>query len=433
MLIVWLALLFVTAEGSSGIAMGVPLAYNWGGVASDSNGQFLFAAQQSVASPAACDGNIYYSHNGGSSWLSSTALPSSCWATISTNGNGQYVFSAGPSGMYISSNFGIDWIATNLGVKSANDVAFSAISKSGSVIVTSRVSNGCVSYSNNFGIDWTNSLGPSSSSNCGAVSLDSTGSSIVVVVEGSGLYLSTDGGVQWTLTYDDVSNAFSSLNACLASSGNIFFAVMYDAPNYLLTSFDGGNNWIQSSGTRSSMYSINSDSTGNNLFVNGLNALEYSTNGGNIFEVIDNVFSVGVATMNSAANVSLWTQQFQPGLQLQTLYLGNPNTMGPTSSSSSPCPTSCPSGYTPRESWELNGVTVYCQDQPTAGQCLPGGSGCTSSCALAPGIIAAIVIGVLLVMGSVIGISVYFCCCRRTQPMATLNETTQGNAINSHF
>ncbi len=66
--------------------------------------------------------------------------------------------------------------------------------------------------------------------------------------------------------------------------------------------------------------------------------------------------------------------------------------------SSSACPTSCPPGYG-GNSWVSNGCTVYCTDQPTNGQCLSGGSGCTSSCEMLLGVIAGIVIaGVVVVV-----------------------------------
>lgn len=70
--------------------------------------------------------------------------------------------------------------------------------------------------------------------------------------------------------------------------------------------------------------------------------------------------------------------------EYEPLYLTYPTTyvsdLCPDPCEGTPCPTSCPNGYTPSEQWENDGCVVYCMDRPTNGQCLPGGSGCTSSC-----------------------------------------------------
>lgn len=45
------------------------------------------------------------------------------------------------------------------------------------------------------------------------------------------------------------------------------------------------------------------------------------------------------------------------------------------------CPTYCENGYEPNTVWvDDSGCVVFCEDEPTDGDCQPGGSGCESSC-----------------------------------------------------
>lgn len=87
----------------------------------------------------------------------------------------------------------------------------------------------------------------------------------------------------------------------------------------------------------------------------------------------------------------------------------------PTTSSErcdSACPTDCPNGYT--TAYTMNGCTVYCENKPTNGQCMVGGTGCSSSCrSISVGAIIGIVVGcvafvILLIVGGV-------CYCKRTR------------------
>jgi hypothetical protein len=92
----------------------------------------------------------------------------------------------------------------------------------------------------------------------------------------------------------------------------------------------------------------------------------------------------------------------------------------------SSCPTHCSNGYT--ESWTLNGCTVYCKDQPTNGQCLPGGSGCSSSCrSISVGAIIGIAVGGFAFLFIVIAALSYWFCCRVRTPM-TQRENEVGTA-----
>lgn len=59
---------------------------------------------------------------------------------------------------------------------------------------------------------------------------------------------------------------------------------------------------------------------------------------------------------------------------------------------SSVCPTFCAYGYSKKYVNAYTGCTVYCTSEPVYGQCVPGGSSCTSSCRTA-GELAGIIIG----------------------------------------
>jgi hypothetical protein len=91
----------------------------------------------------------------------------------------------------------------------------------------------------------------------------------------------------------------------------------------------------------------------------------------------------------------------------------------------SPCPTHCENGYT--KGYTMGGCTVYCKDQPTNGQCLPGGTGCSSSCrSISIGAIAGIVIG-SLVFVVIVSVGVWWKFCRASKPMTQReNEMPKG-------
>lgn len=83
-----------------------------------------------------------------------------------------------------------------------------------------------------------------------------------------------------------------------------------------------------------------------------------------------------------------------------------------------PCPTHCANGYTSAYTYASTGCTVYCKSAPTYGQCAVGGSGCTSSCrSISVGAIAGIAVGCFVFVAIVVGIIVYFSCCRARPPM----------------
>lgn len=95
--------------------------------------------------------------------------------------------------------------------------------------------------------------------------------------------------------------------------------------------------------------------------------------------------------------------------------------------SDTPCPTHCANGYT--SSYTNSGCTVYCKDMPVGGQCLPGGSGCDSSCRdISIGAIIGIAVGGFVFLGLVIGAIVYFTCCRGRTPM-TQRENEVSNPL----
>jgi hypothetical protein len=87
-------------------------------------------------------------------------------------------------------------------------------------------------------------------------------------------------------------------------------------------------------------------------------------------------------------------------------------TPGPTDErcSNSACPTSCPDGYYATVTYSVEGLdcAVNCENEPSPGDCLSGGGGCDSSCAMEPGVIAAIVICCLVFAAGVSFLIYYF-------------------------
>jgi hypothetical protein len=302
----------------------VPAAYYWGGVTADTSGSYLCAAQQRVASQTTYDGKIYCSSDGGNVWKVSASAPAVGYFSLAASSNGQHLVASaqGTIPIWISSDYGSSWTAAN-GGPSPGYAAASAVSSDGAKMAYASGYSGCFSYSSNYGMDWTTDLGPStaSSGGCSSMTMDNAGSTVVLSVDGYGLYTSTDAGTSWELTYSTSVEISSTANG-----GGVFYAGMYDDPNYLLTSTDGGSTWTTSAGTSSALYSLAVDSTGTKVFATSESGIYYSTDSGKAFtNIMYNAYGMDVSIMNAGGNASLWTAQQEFGVQLQPLYFGNPS------------------------------------------------------------------------------------------------------------
>ncbi|MCE1165326.1 MAG: T9SS type A sorting domain-containing protein [Bacteroidetes bacterium] len=186
---------------------------------------------------------------------------------------GVYNYPSGVSGVYISTNMGLNWSSTSLNMlyvgslASFQDFLFAGVfypsTNTGGVYVTSDeganwaltslnlgtyslavightifagVINNGVFLSDNFGQTWT----LSSLDNVHVLCFTSQGQNIFAgTAEGRGLYVSTNGGYNWHQTSLSSQTVFA-----LTSTNDAVFASTQEQG--ILVSTDGGNNWIQS-------------------------------------------------------------------------------------------------------------------------------------------------------------------------------------------
>ena len=225
----------------------------------------------------------------------------------------------------------------------------------------------------------------------------------------------------------------SSCKSCVYEDGNTIcdgytVVTCQMPPQYSTNTFDSDFPWISMSSQNTDMIvNKNLTFTSNRLFE--VSTVEYST---------DNYMNNLVFTTNHSFTNLTWTWISDPDY----MYFNYPNmsiaqqpfgypTLHPTSSpydddnddaqcSDSPCPTNCPNGYT--KGYTLNGCTVYCENTPINGQCLPGGSGCDSSCRdISIGAIIGIVVGGVVFI-ALICVGTWYCTCYKRQPLHAREE-----------
>eukprot|EP01040_Poterioochromonas_malhamensis_P006612 gene6610-7120_t len=445
----------------------LPTTNPWAGFTSDSSGTYLTAAQSRTNGA----GQIYFSLNGGLSWSLSNA-PSQGYYVIAGSSSGQILLTVGHSFTpYVSFDYGSTWTQKSTTLGSANSVAISGNGQCMAYTLSSGIS-----FSNNQGASWS-TIGPNVE--CQAVSMDTTGTHIVVAVNKVGLYYSENSGATFSLQY---SNSNANYDSIAFSGVESVYAGMTTSPYSLLVSTNYGLSWTVASNNTNTFYCLSVSSSGQNIISVIGEQLYFSTNAGVSFteltssgcgfecalngngdfvlydyESLGQCFTTGYAysanpymimptlkpslmpTLKPSFKPSLmptFKPSFMPSFKptfkpshsptITKSPTNTPTTEDVSSDCSSNCPTSCPAGYG-GTAWTLQGCIVYCTDQPTNGQCAPGGSGCTSSCQLLPGVIASIVVGGVAVLSLTVFLILwkYGYCCQKREPLSSQVENSK--------
>jgi photosystem II stability/assembly factor-like uncharacterized protein len=426
----------------------LPQAKNWAGFTSDYGGLHLTAAENNEPGP----GHIYYSMNGGESWQISDA-PDVSYYDIAGSSNGQFVIASGATSktLYISRTEGKNW---TIPITPRSNPISVALSSNGQYMAYTRNENeaACITMSPDYGFTWT-TVGPTGV--CGVLGISSSvnGTFIVVAVAGEGLYHSEDAGMTFTLQYPSQNIVFSKI-VYAYQSVSIWYASMSTVPWQIITSLDNGLSWTSLNGTaQNSLVPITYltvDASGANLLSVWGGDLYSSTNFGGFFRQINSFPSTSErCTLNGDGAFCLYNYgnssweytnvySADPSTVLQVSfflsffifdivgylsymptrspiffpdnYTFTPSpvpsfkpTLAPTQEycDQSACPTTCPNGYHALSKWSVEGLDcqVNCANEPSDGTCLPGGSGCKSSCALLPGVLTAIVLGTIIGAG----------------------------------
>jgi hypothetical protein len=193
-----------TNSGQSWAPTASPSSSQWETVASSADGTILAAT--------IFNGTIYYSTNSGSSWLPSGA-PSKKWEALSMSADGtKIVAAANNDTIYALTNLGGTWTPTGASIDTWQSLAGSADE---SRLVASSGSGTFVS--SNSGANWTPGTAIS-----GQVTSSSDGSKLAVF-NGYQIYTSSDYGNTWVSNNWPNSCIFQSI--CSSADGNRLFAV----------------------------------------------------------------------------------------------------------------------------------------------------------------------------------------------------------------
>ena len=290
-------------SGSSG-------AGNWFGIASDSSGMKLVAANAGDYVYTSTDGGVTWTNHGGSSGIGR-------WFTVASDSTGmrlaaaQYNPGAGPGGyIYTSTDGGVTWsnnlrssglrnwrglasdstgmnlvaAAWNDHIVVSTDGGVTWVDHGGSPLASwmsvasdstgTRLAaanyNGYIYTSTDGGVTWSDNGGSSGGPNWNSVASDSTGMKLVAAANGGYVKVSTDGGVTWT-TNGGASGVSDWYGVTSDTTGRMLAAVQgysFTSPSggYIWVSTDGGMTWVQQTGaTRGYWYGITSNSSGSRL------------------------------------------------------------------------------------------------------------------------------------------------------------------------
>jgi hypothetical protein len=214
-------------SGSTWSNASAPADY-WHSVASSADGTRLAAASSE-------SGSIYTSTNSGSDWTL-TSAPTNNWTSVACSADGtKLVAVASPGWIYISTNSGNTWTTTSAGSNQWQSVASSADgTRLAAACIELSSDPGQIYTSADAGATWAPTSVPRSYWNSLVSSADGTR---LVAAGSGGIYLSTNGGVNWSQSSPE-SSAKLSLSAdgnrAFAATGALGLLVLSSPPNPIL-------------------------------------------------------------------------------------------------------------------------------------------------------------------------------------------------------
>lgn len=213
--------LYLSTDGGIGWATTGTSYFNnqegWNAVASDSTGQYLYAAAS----------GIYYSNNGGTTWSTSNA-DNADWISMTCDSTGQYVAAAVSNGyVYTSNDYGHSFAAQTSENQDWIGIASDA---TGQYLIAAETGSS-IFISSNYGQNFTALMVPSQ----GWTSVAASANFVYLVVSSDtgDVILSEDGGTTWSNVNGSPS---SSKYVAISSSGQYISAVDFHGGIY--TTFD---------------------------------------------------------------------------------------------------------------------------------------------------------------------------------------------------
>lgn len=207
--------------------------------------------------------DLYYSTNNGENW-SYTTVRNGNYSSIVSNNEKVFVASGG-WGVYVSTDYGESWKPT--GIK-GEVYSFSLTSNENNLFAGTDTYGGVFKSDIN-GMNWSQTA----MNHYNVMGLKAKGDTIIAGTEGYGVYLSTNNGINWTLTGS--GSSLSYVYSVAFKENNIFIGTY----GGVYRSTNGGYNWFQTSMVGYRIYCLLL--TGNKLFATLQNhEIQYTTNNG---------------------------------------------------------------------------------------------------------------------------------------------------------
>jgi hypothetical protein len=176
-----------------------------------------------------------------------TNAPFMFQTVVGMSSNGAVVWAAGPSAVYVSQNYGSNWLQVpfppfgpyiSIAVTSSGEFAYMASEKSAVIVVYQG-----------YGSGWTlaGSI-PNATIGWLSVACSSDGAYVVASqAEGGAVYVSSNYGADWTLVAESATYVSTWYGVAMSGTGQYILAVGYSsgALIYPLLSMDSGSTWTQ--------------------------------------------------------------------------------------------------------------------------------------------------------------------------------------------
>ncbi len=246
----WVQEQTIDASGNSGFGTASPAAridvnggarvgYNSGGCSGTNNGEIRYNS----ASPAwtYCNGSAWVPFEGceipGEHWVKQTGSGARGWGGIAMSADGTKLVAvdSAPGYVYTSADSGVTWtVHTGPGTQDWDTPSMSA---DGSVIAAPSYGNK-IYISTDGGTNWTGRAG---NANWAVVAVSPDGTKMLATQYGGTVYTSTNSGTNWTP--HTVSGASQLWGAAISADGTKMAVSNY--PGYIYTSSDSGSTWTQ--------------------------------------------------------------------------------------------------------------------------------------------------------------------------------------------
>lgn len=233
-------------------------AFNWYGITCNNNATLMAA----VVNP----GGIYLSSDGGLSWIASDA-PDQYWINIASDDSGEHMYAVwaeGFAGIYLSEDYGSSWTPS---LDAPDDQEFKSITcdSTGKIVVAVATQFGNIFYSTNYGHNWTQSNAPTEY--WSSVAMSSSGQHVVATNSGGNggnIYTSSDGGVSWLPTNAPLKDWYGVTSD---STGRYLTAAASYSNGGIYSSSDYGATWVPSDTNNFYWTAIAGDDSGRYLAV----------------------------------------------------------------------------------------------------------------------------------------------------------------------